>query len=449
MFGWRRREQGFEWHQYVRTTIKLKRDARRDKAEQIKNQAADSVKAAGAAAAETVAAASAAAAERLKAAGAAAADKAKVAGTVAGAAARQSAKKLDAGSRVVAESLGRRLATVATWAGRAIGIRGRQLVQASQPAMKVLARPPIHNALLIAGAVLCAGGLFRWANLRVLDAQTVVVASAGVIALVLTGVPRLLLAGAKPLPSWLGGRRAGMAVAVLLAAGTALLVVLKVASFAPMLSNIASLKRLPFSAPEIVDGRANVVGGDIIRIGQRGIRLAGLELPDREQTCTRPGNKRWRCGEASLAVLSRLAGGRSLKCEIDGRDDSGNDLAVCRDGQTEINADLVKGGHAFAMTGLLSRYGALEAEAQSRKVGIWSGEVLRPGQWRQKVWDDALKRAPSGCPIKGQVQGKARTYVLPWSGDYERARVITSRGGRWFCTEEEAIAAGWKGAGRG
>jgi hypothetical protein len=35
-------------------------------------------------------------------------------------------------------------------------------------------------------------------------------------------------------------------------------------------------------------------------------------------------------------------------------------------------------------------------------------------------------------------------YVLPWSPDYRRVRVRSQRGERWFCTEEEAVAAGWQ-----
>ena len=48
--GLRRRNEGFEWREYVRTTILHRRDARREKAERLKQNAADGAKAAGAAA---------------------------------------------------------------------------------------------------------------------------------------------------------------------------------------------------------------------------------------------------------------------------------------------------------------------------------------------------------------------------------------------------------------
>ena len=40
MFGWRKRNQGFEWRQYVRTTILVRRQQRREKLDEVR-QAAD------------------------------------------------------------------------------------------------------------------------------------------------------------------------------------------------------------------------------------------------------------------------------------------------------------------------------------------------------------------------------------------------------------------------
>jgi hypothetical protein len=44
--------------------------------------------------------------------------------------------------------------------------------------------------------------------------------------------------------------------------------------------------------------------------------------------------------------------------------------------------------------------------------------------------------------------GDAKRYVMPWQQDYARARVRTQKGERWFCSEQEAKAAGWKVAER-
>ena len=41
MFGGQKKAEGFEWHRYVRTTIKLKREARREKVDRFKRSAAE------------------------------------------------------------------------------------------------------------------------------------------------------------------------------------------------------------------------------------------------------------------------------------------------------------------------------------------------------------------------------------------------------------------------
>ena len=47
MFGWRRRNDGFEWREYVRTTILVRRKNRRDRVEQAGKAAVDGLKAVG------------------------------------------------------------------------------------------------------------------------------------------------------------------------------------------------------------------------------------------------------------------------------------------------------------------------------------------------------------------------------------------------------------------
>ncbi|MFX8766593.1 thermonuclease family protein, partial [Acinetobacter baumannii] len=80
-------------------------------------------------------------------------------------------------------------------------------------------------------------------------------------------------------------------------------------------------------------------------------------------------------------------------------------LARCMRGDKEINAEMVRQGIAFAEGGLvMTRYGSEEKEARAAKIGIWAaGDSARPAEWRSKVWDEAKKRAPEGCPIKGTV----------------------------------------------
>lgn len=58
---------------------------------------------------------------------------------------------------------------------------------------------------------------------------------------------------------------------------------------------------------------------------------------------------------------------------------------------------------------------------------------------------------PTGysCNIKGNVSYNSgrRIYHMPGDRDYERTRISSSRGERWFCSAAQAEAAGWRRAG--
>jgi endonuclease YncB( thermonuclease family) len=198
-----------------------------------------------------------------------------------------------------------------------------------------------------------------------------------------------------------------------------------------------------------LQGRAEAVGGDVVRVAGTTVRLAGIEAPERQQTCGGSG-RRYRCGAAAEAGLGRLVNGRTLTCTLSGSDSAGRSLATCVRGNLDINGELVRQGLVFAGGGMFAGYSGLERQARDAKTGIWaSGDSERPSEYRAKVWDEAKRRAPDGCPIKGVVSGGERVYVLPWSPDYDRGRVQKARGERWFCSEREAEAAGFKPAVRG
>lgn len=57
----------------------------------------------------------------------------------------------------------------------------------------------------------------------------------------------------------------------------------------------------------------------------------------------------------------------------------------------------------------------------------------------------ALGQENRACNIKGNVstQGE-RIYHVPGQKYYNDTRISPSHGERWFCSEEEARAAGWR-----
>lgn len=51
------------------------------------------------------------------------------------------------------------------------------------------------------------------------------------------------------------------------------------------------------------------------------------------------------------------------------------------------------------------------------------------------------------CDIKGNIsKGGERIYHVPGQKWYSRTKITTSKGERWFCSEQEARAAGWRRA---
>ncbi|MEP0904488.1 hypothetical protein NC969_03160 [Leptolyngbya subtilissima ST-M1] len=54
------------------------------------------------------------------------------------------------------------------------------------------------------------------------------------------------------------------------------------------------------------------------------------------------------------------------------------------------------------------------------------------------------------CMVKGNISISSgnKLYHVPGMEDYEGTEIHLDKGERWFCTEAEAIAAGWRRAPR-
>ena len=52
---------------------------------------------------------------------------------------------------------------------------------------------------------------------------------------------------------------------------------------------------------------------------------------------------------------------------------------------------------------------------------------------------------PPGCLIKGNISSSGeKIYHLPGQRNYEATIIDPAKGERWFCTEDEAVANGWR-----
>src|SRR5262245_5745248 len=156
MFGWRKKPEEFEWHRYVRTTIKVRRENRRRRIEDAKHAAAERMNAAGAA----LAAGS-------KAAGAAAMDGARAGIGVAGMAAQSAGNSLLAGAVLLLQKL---------WAAMQVLIE--KLGVALRPLTVVLERPNIGGPLALVGAIALGSGIGRFRSMGA-DGETLIAVGIG------------------------------------------------------------------------------------------------------------------------------------------------------------------------------------------------------------------------------------------------------------------------------
>jgi endonuclease YncB( thermonuclease family) len=193
-----------------------------------------------------------------------------------------------------------------------------------------------------------------------------------------------------------------------------------------------------------IAGLARVVDGDTIVVGETRIRLEGIDAPEAGQTCGRSVVGWWACGTEATAALARLVEGKSIRCEPQGLDKYGRTLAVCFVGGEDVNAWMVRQGLAWAFVRYSQRYVQQEAEARARRVGVWQGQAMPPWDYRAQRWTRAEPGAPQGCAIKGNVTAHGKIYHMPWSPWYDRIKMDPEKGRRWFCTEAEAVAAGWR-----
>lgn len=147
---------------------------------------------------------------------------------------------------------------------------------------------------------------------------------------------------------------------------------------------------------ERADGRARVIDGDSLRIGEREIRLFGIDAPESRQTCTRPDGSRWRCGRAAAALLEELTAAGMVACRGREEDRYGRLVATCTAGDVDLGAELVRRGYALAYRQHSSRYVDEESEAKAAGRGVWSGRIEAPWRWRER---HRSRRAPGGSAI--------------------------------------------------
>jgi endonuclease YncB( thermonuclease family) len=147
------------------------------------------------------------------------------------------------------------------------------------------------------------------------------------------------------------------------------------------------LERRPFASEEIkaASGEGvHIIDGDSLRIGDREIRIAGIDAPEYRQSCFDEAGGEWPCGKEARAALEALVRAGGLSCAKEAEDRYGRSLARCRAGKADVATHLALQG--WALDARDKRFPApLEAiaEARAARRGIWRGRHQHPADWRR------------------------------------------------------------------
>lgn len=188
-----------------------------------------------------------------------------------------------------------------------------------------------------------------------------------------------------------------------------------------------------------------VTDGDTIRVRIKGtstpVRLIGLNAPEI--------NPRQCYGTQATTRMKQLTTGGLVYITSDstqGNRDRYNRLLrhVYTPSGTSIGLKMIDGGYAREYT-----YKRAYAGQASHRRAQTNAKAAKRGLWRSCVVAPKPKPKPvtSGCKIKGNISSsRERIYHVPGGRSYNATKIDTSKGERWFCTEKQAVNAGWRKA---
>jgi endonuclease YncB( thermonuclease family) len=228
------------------------------------------------------------------------------------------------------------------------------------------------------------------------------------------------------------------------------------------------------SASQSFAATAIVRDGGTIQLGGVTYRLDGIDAPELDQICIDEHADNWACGVEARDQLSKLIGGRDVRCEDLGLGTTykKRHVGICTvEGETApLNQLVVRQGFALNFEPYArGRFKDDEAGAKDNRRGLWKGCFVAPSEFRRGRKDGALlgdscrtdrdreiravlfpenPTMPPGCSIKGKFAVRAR--VTGNVGVYHlqgcRSYPALTEPNRWFCSEEDAQAAGFRKA---
>jgi len=199
-----------------------------------------------------------------------------------------------------------------------------------------------------------------------------------------------------------------------------------------------------------------VIDGDTIEIlydgVKRTVRYIGVDTPE-----TVHPSKPVECmGREASEYNNSLVAGKMVRLERDVSDTDryGRLLRYVYIGDLMVNEVLLAEGYANVMTyppdvKYTERFLELEQDARAGKRGLWSDICLEYTASNTKPVPTVMQSSPDDttCNIKGNINAsKEKIFHVPGCQSYEKTVINQDADERWFCSEQEALNAGWRKA---
>jgi endonuclease YncB( thermonuclease family) len=193
---------------------------------------------------------------------------------------------------------------------------------------------------------------------------------------------------------------------------------------------------------------ARVFDGDSFTLDGQSIDLAGIDAPEPGQVCQHHSEREGRCGlMAAYELRKRLQlEPRPLRCWPQGPEKDGAIVATCAAGEDDVGAQLLDAGYAFALPDAQIDYRLAEEKARMAGLGLWAGGAITPPwAWRADRGSVEAPTPEQGCVVAGvAAEDGMRLYYGPLDPDYGAKTAAREAVERWFCSDDEARAAGWR-----
>lgn len=164
------------------------------------------------------------------------------------------------------------------------------------------------------------------------------------------------------------------------------------------LTGCALLLAAPAIRAEEVTGIAHAIDRDSLELGDREIRLFGIDAPEYRQRCP-VGIANWSCGKDAASALRSLVEGRRVSCQARARDVYGRTVATCTQGGLDVALEMVGRGLDVVLEGLPTAYLDRQATSKAAHAGIWQSQFEMPRDYRaaHPRGDDAVAAGPASA----------------------------------------------------